>query len=151
MLKSHEKKACKMCNSKVLLHTSQESMTPTILARIAAENGYQETEVFLFDLRYSEPPEYFEELSRYVYELDECSGRKGIYKGIIGINCSQWLGSEQSEYFDAFLAYLCDHQEYVQYVFIVPETLQMTTMKNKLEEYFKVCLTEPERQTERKW
>ena len=96
--------------------------------------------VFAFRLCYCEPPEYFEEISRYILELDEYTGRQGVFKGTVVIDCAQWTGSEQSEYFDAFLAYLSDHQKGIRYVFCTSREMPHQAMYKKLSEYFSVSL-----------
>ena len=124
--------------SGVLLLELHEAMQFQTLSSLVGSCVDSKSDPFIFSLRYCEPPEHFEELSRYIWELDEHTGTQGAFKGVSVINLSQWVGSEPSEYLDAFLAYLYDHQKHIRYVFTVPCECRYTAMKEKLEEYFEV-------------
>ena len=67
--------------SGVLLFQTKDTLHPEMFSAFIHENGNQENNLFLFQLDYSEPPNEFEELARYVYELDEFCGRKGHFQG----------------------------------------------------------------------
>ena len=100
-------------------------------------------DLFMFTLAYSEPPEGFGELIRYRQELDLAAGRKNSYNGNILVDLSRWKGSEDSEYLDAFLAYLCDNSEGVRYIFTV-SCPECEAMENKIRDYFHTERSSPE-------
>lgn len=93
------------------------------------------TELFIFTLAYREPPEDFGELIRYRQELDLAAGRKNNYTGDVLIDLTNWIGSEDSDYLDAFLAYLYDNASNGRYIFTV-ECNNCKAMENKISEYF---------------
>ena len=99
-----------------------------------------ETALFL---TLSEPPEGFGELIRYRRELDLAAGRKNSYRGNILIDLSKWTGSENSDYLDAFLAYLYDNAEGVRYIFTA-SCPDCEVMENKIRDYFHTERLSPE-------
>lgn len=100
-------------------------------------------DLFMFTLAYSEPPDGFGELIRYRQELDLTAGRKNSYHGNILIDLSRWTGSENSDYLDAFLAYLYDNAEGVRYIFTV-SCPECEAMENKIIDYFYTEKLSPE-------
>lgn len=93
--------------------------------------------LFMFTLGYCEPPESFCEIIRYKRELDIAAGRKRSFSGTVVIDLSKWTGSEDSVYFDAFLAYLYDNDHGISYIFAV-NSLDCNAIYKKLSEYFAV-------------
>lgn len=91
--------------------------------------------LFIFTLAYSEPPEDFGELIRYRQELDFAAGRKNNYLGDVLIDLTNWTGSEDSDYLDAFLAYLYDNADGVRYIFAAG-CFDCEAIENKISEYF---------------
>lgn len=92
-------------------------------------------ELFMFVLNYCEPPDGFGELVRYRNELDLAAGKKNRYQGYVLIDLSRWINSEDSDYLDAFLAYLYDNGEGVRYIFAV-DNPECDLLTGKLGEYF---------------
>lgn len=93
------------------------------------------SELFIFTLAYCEPPEDFSELIRYRQELDLAAGRKKNYVGDVLIDLTNWIGSEDSDYLDAFLAYLYDNAVSIRYIFAA-KCFDCKAMENKVSEYF---------------
>lgn len=93
------------------------------------------SDLFIFTLAYREPPEDFGELIRYKQELDFAAGRKNNYVGDVLIDLTNWIGSEDSDYLDAFLAYLYDNAANIRYIFAA-KCFDCKAMENKVSEYF---------------
>lgn len=130
-----------------LLLESQEPLCMPFLEILAAEQEklgctrfLPGNRVFAFKLRYCEPEASFDELQRYVYELENAGGFHGTFKGITAIDISEWCGNEQAEYFDAFLAYLHDHSDGLYFLFTAgtEQHRHLDAMHSKLAEYFHV-------------
>lgn len=146
---SAENAARRVWPADATLVTAGDKVPPGRLPGLLGMGSAGGTEPFVFSLRYCEPPEGFGELSRYVWELDLHTGTRGEFSGFAVIGLGQWIGSEQSEYLDAFLAYLYDHRKRIRYVFTVPAGSRCSAMQQTLGQYFTVklgnCLPEDER------
>lgn len=105
--------------------------------RAAIEEYIGSSRLFMFTLSYCEPPESFGEIMRYQRELDTVTGRRRYFNGTSLIDMSKWIGSEDSPYFDAFLAYLYDNDDGVSYIFAI-DNRECEAIYNKLSEYFAV-------------
>ena len=119
-------------NSNSLFLVLSESPDKSVICEVI-----NSSELFIFTLSYREPTEDFGELIRYRQELDLAAGRKNNYLGDILIDLTNWIGSEDSEYLDAFLAYLYDHAGSGRYIFAA-ECNGCAAMENKISEYFNI-------------
>ncbi len=72
-----------------------------------------------FKLRHVSLCREFEGLKEYILRVKESTGLRCEFKGFIAIDITEWNKYETNEYFEAFLKYLCDHQDFKQYIFII--------------------------------
>lgn len=63
-----------------------------------------------FKLPYIPPCDTFKELRRLILRIQENTGLRANFKGVIAIEVSDWLGHAREEYFTVLLKYLYDHR-----------------------------------------
>lgn len=65
-----------------------------------------------YKLPYIPPCENFHELRRLILRVQEHTGLRAKYHGIVAVDVSEWLGHEKEEYFTCLLKYLFDHSDH---------------------------------------
>ena len=119
-----------------LLIETQEPLNSFFLSEIVEKDKKK----FLFSIKYCSVNDKFNELRRYVEELDVASERSGVYKGYVIIDLTNYINDETSDYLDAFLAYLYDNKDYVNYIFTIKSdsNYNRDKMLSRLTEYFNI-------------
>lgn len=74
-----------------------------------------------FRFQYVAPCETFRELRRLILEVQENTGLRASFKGIVALETSQWIGHEREEYFTVMLKYLYDHRDHWQVVMVLKD------------------------------
>lgn len=132
-----EKLSKKIKNScDTYLIETQEPLNIYFLSQLLGNDS----KIFRFLMKHSDIDERFSELARYVSELDEASGREGVFKGYAVIELTEWINDVYSDYLDAFIAYLYDHSKYINYIFVVDSkgNNHSDRLSGKLTEYFNI-------------
>ena len=65
-----------------------------------------------YKLRYIPPCDNFHELRRLILRVQEHTGLRAKFHGIVALDASEWLGHEKEEYFTCLLKYLFDHSDH---------------------------------------
>ena len=65
-----------------------------------------------YKLHYISPCENFHELRRLILRVQEHTGLRAKFHGIVALEVSEWLGHEKEEYFTSLLKYLFDHSDH---------------------------------------
>lgn len=62
-----------------------------------------------FRFRYVSPCEKFHELRKLILRVQEATGLRANFRGIVAMDATEWLGHEREEYFRVMLKFLYDH------------------------------------------
>lgn len=92
-----------------------------------------------FKLSYVAPCEKFRKLRSLILLIQEATGLRANFHGIVALDVSEWVGHEQEEYFIATLKYLFDHSDHIHAALILK-----TCTGTKLSRFLRhVCLGVP--------
>lgn len=72
---------------------------------------YGDVPFFEFYLNYCEPRDYFDEIPRFIREVDNAAGFRNEFKGIILVDISEWLNHGTEKHFLNFLEYISDNSD----------------------------------------
>ena len=65
-----------------------------------------------YKLPYITPCENFHELRKLILRVQESTGLRARFHGIVILDISEWVGHEKEEYFTSLLKYLFDHSDH---------------------------------------
>ena len=94
-----------------------------------------------FKLRYARPFDQFDELKKLILRIKDSTGLRRDFRGIVALDCLEWLGFESEEYFQVTLKYLYDFRRLYKYIFTAGDAPaeQIKTMLDASSHFFRAA------------